>query len=170
MPRSLRPWGVILPLALLGVLGGHDLAYRLTGTPRDGLHSYVQHGPQVALILTVLSLFGAALVERGARIALWPFPVVVLTAFVLQEHIERLAHGGSMPFLLDKPYFVLGLVLQTIVAIVAWQVARLLIRAVGKRVVRELRMSLRRVVFAPVRSQARAAATPGGIRSRAPPR
>lgn len=169
MSRSLRPWGVILPLALLGVLGGHELAYALTGTRGEGLHAYFEHGPQVALLLAVLSFCGAVFVERGARIALWPFLTVVLGTFVAQEHIERMAHGGAFPFLLDKPYFLVGLVLQSIVAVLAWLVARLLIRAVGKRVAREVRLLARSVVLAPRCSQAPASATAGSLRSRAPP-
>ena len=40
------------------------------------------------------------------------FPLVGLTTFVLQEHLERLVHGGGVPMLLTSPAFVVGLALQ----------------------------------------------------------
>lgn len=129
--RSLRPWLLTVPLAALGVVAGHEIAYALTNTADEELHGYMSHLPQVALLVTLLSLLGAAFVERGSRLALWPFPAVAMAGFVAQEHIERLAHSGSVPFLLDKPFFLVGLVVQAVVAIAAWLLARLLIRIVG---------------------------------------
>ena len=125
------PWLLVLPLATVGVVTGHGIAYALTGTPDTELHAYLSHLPEVALLLTLLSLLGAAFVERGSRIALWPFPAVAIAGFVAQEHLERLAHSGSIPFLLDEPFFLVGLALQALVAIAAWLLARLLIRVVG---------------------------------------
>jgi len=112
----LEPWLLILPLSCCGVLAAHELAYALTRTPRGETHGYLAHLPQLALLLFVLSLVGATLVERGPRIALWPFPAVALSGFVLQEHLERLAHGGAIPFLLDKPFFLVGFGVQALVA------------------------------------------------------
>ncbi len=113
------------------MLAGHEIAYALTSTPHEELHGYLSHLPQVTLLLALLSLLGASFVERGSRLALWPFPAVAMTGFVTQEHIERLAHDGSVPFLLDKPFFLVGLVLQALIAITAWLLARLLVRVVG---------------------------------------
>jgi hypothetical protein len=128
---SLRPWLVVVPLATLGLLGGHELAYAITGTPSAGLHGYLGHLPQLVLLLVLLSLVGASFVERGQRVALWPFPAVVLATFVLQEHLERIAHHGSVPFLLDDRVFQAGLAVQAIVALAAWVLARALVRIVG---------------------------------------
>jgi hypothetical protein len=60
------------------------------------------------------------------------FPVVALATFVVQEHLERLVHGG-VPLLLTSPAFLVGLVLQLPVALVAWGLARWLLRAVGEQ-------------------------------------
>jgi hypothetical protein len=132
VPRPVRPWLVFVPLATLGVLAGHALAYRLIGVPPDELHAYLAHIPQITLVLLVLSLMGACLVERDARLALWPFPAVAVVGFAVQEHLERLLHAGSFPFLLDQPVFVVGLALQAPFAFAVWLVARLLLRAVGR--------------------------------------
>ncbi len=128
----LTPWLLVIPLGTLGVVAGHEIAYAATGTPHAELHGYMSHLPQVALLLTLLSLVGASFVERGSRLALWPFPAVAMIGFVAQEHVERLAHTGSVPFLFDKPFFLVGFGMQTLVAIVAWRFARLLVRVVGR--------------------------------------
>ena len=127
----MRVWLLVAPLGLAGVLGGHEIAYAVTRTPHDDLHAYATHVPQIAMLLGLLSLVGASLVERGRSIVLWPFPAVVMVGFVAQEHIERIAHDGAVPLLIDKPFFLVGLVLQATVAIAAWLVARLLVCVVG---------------------------------------
>jgi len=118
-------------MATLGILVGHELSYALTGTAREDLHGYLDHLPQIALILTLLSLAGASFVDRRTRMALWPFPAVTVIGFVLQEHLEQLQHSGSVPFLLDRPAFLVGVVVQCLVALVAWLVARLLVRTLA---------------------------------------
>ena len=127
VPRPLRPWLLVVPLAALGMLGGHELAYAITRTPRGPVHDYLAHLPQVALVLLLLSVIGALFVRGSGTAALWPFPVVALAGFVVQEHGERLEHAGALPFLLDEPFFVVGLIVQCLVALVAWFVARLLL-------------------------------------------
>lgn len=131
MRRPLRPWLLVVPLGTLGVLTGHEIAYALTSTPHDELHGYLSHLPQVALLLSVLALVGASFVERGRRLALWPFPAVAIAGFVVQEHVERVVHDGSVPFLFDRPFFLVGLAVQVLVAVAAWLLARLLVRLVG---------------------------------------
>jgi hypothetical protein len=167
----LRPWLLITPLSLLGVLGGHELTYLLTRTPQRELHEYLGHLPEVCLLLALLTLIGASLVERGARIVLWPFPAVAITGFVVQEHVERIAHTGSVPFLLDSPAFVVGLGIQLVVAIIAFLCARLLIRVVGSvdaRNGRAFGSGLIEIEFAPV-TPARSVRLVRAGRSRAPP-
>lgn len=118
---------LVLPLSALGILAGHWLAYRTTGTPSGPYHEYLVHLPRVALVLLVLSFVAAFFVERGSRIALWPYPVVALSGFVVQEHLERLEYTGSLPFLLSSRVFQVGLAFQLIVALLVWLVARLLL-------------------------------------------
>jgi hypothetical protein len=170
MFRSLRAWIVVVPLSCFGALAGHELTYRLSGTPTEGTHDYLAHAPQLTLLLTIFGVVGAALVERGSRVVLWPFPAVVLAGFVAQEHIERIAHGGSVPFLFDKPFFLVGLAVQTIVALAAWLIARLLVRVVGKRVSEAVpRVAGVRQIRPPVPGLVVAQVSAGAQRPRAPP-
>ena len=132
MRHARRPWLLVVPLGTLGVLLGHEIAYGVTRAPHEALHGYLNHLPTIALLLTILALVGASFVERDRRLALWPFPAVAISAFVAQEHIERIAHEGSIPFLLDQPVFLVGLGVQALVALAAWLAARLLVRMVGR--------------------------------------
>jgi hypothetical protein len=167
--RSLRPWLLILPLTALGTLAAHELAYRLNGRAGDDLHGYLSHLPGICLLLLVLGLLGASFVERDSRLAAWPFPAVALLAYVGQEHAERLAHDGTLPFLAAEPVFLAGLLLQLPLAVVVWLAARVLLRVVGRR----------RSAAAPKRSPAATFASPHGAvlpalavspgRPRAPP-
>lgn len=169
MRRCRRPWLVAVPLATLGVLAGHALAYWITGTPAGQIHGYLSHLPHVALLLAVLSVGGASLVERGERLALWPFPAVVVAGFVVQEHVERLAHDGSVPFLLDKPFFVVGLAVQALVAVAVWLLARLLLRLVGRTVPLPPRHGSPAEVRHRARSVPVGAAIAGSLGARSPP-
>ena len=118
---------MIVPIALLGIVLGHEVAYFLTGTAHQDVHEYLIHVPQIALILTLLSLLGSTLVHRSARIALWPFPAVAVAGFAVQEHLERLQHSGSVPFLLDQRFFLIGIAVQCIVGLFVWLIARVLV-------------------------------------------
>jgi hypothetical protein len=167
----LRPWLLITPLSAVGMLVGHELAYAVTRTPQAGLHGYLGHLPEICLFLVLFTLVGASLVERGSRIVLWPFPAVVIAGFVVQEHVERIVHSDSVPFLLDNPVFGIGLGIQVVVAVAAWLCARLLIRVVGSTSAprrRALRVRLVEISFAPL-APMRAIRLARGSRSRAPP-
>ena len=123
-------WLVVSPVVCAGVLTAHDLAYRLTSASTEPLHGYLEHAPQILLLLAgvgvLLASFGGRLHTPPAR----TFPLAAVATFVLQEHVERLVHGASFPFLLTSPTFLVGLALQIPVALVAWALARWLLSAV----------------------------------------
>ena len=123
MRRSLT-WLVTLPFAAASVLLGHALAYRLTGTPLGNVHGYLEHVPQVVFILVSVALLGLAADTRARRQSPLPLAALAAVSFAVQEHLERLAHTGHVPFLLASPVFWLGIVLQAPLAIVIWRVSR----------------------------------------------
>ena len=126
-----RAWLAVSPIVAAGVLVAHALAYRLTSTPAGPAHDYLEHAPQILLLL---ALVGVALAGLGSRLrapAASLFPVAALATFVLQEHLERLVHG-ELPFLLASPVFFVGLVLQVPVALVVRLLARRLLDALGE--------------------------------------
>jgi hypothetical protein len=125
-----RVWLVVSPVLAGGVLVAHSLAYRLTATPTDPFHAYLEHVPQILLLLT---LAGLTLGGLGSRLHAPPtaaFPLVALTTFAAQEHLERLVHEAGVPFLLTTPAFLVGLLLQVPFALAAWALARWLLGAV----------------------------------------
>ena len=119
---------VALPVVASGTFAAHSAAYRLLGAPSEGVHGYLAHVPQLLALLTLPALLAAAVAGRSRTPKAWPFAVAALSTFVLQEHLERLAHTGQIPFLLDRPVFLLGLALQLPFAVVAWLAARWLLR------------------------------------------
>jgi hypothetical protein len=129
-------WLVVSPVVAAGVLTGHWLAYRLTATPTEPLHAYLEHAPEVLLLLAAAALSLAALGMRMSAPLVRTFPLVGLATFVVQEHLERLIHGGGLPMLLTSPAFIVGLALQIPVALVAWAVARWLLGLVGDAILR----------------------------------
>lgn len=125
MARRILAWLLVTPLAGAGVLAAHAVAYGLTGADPGPEHGYLEHVPQVAGLLACLAVLGLALQERSPRPseARWYLPVAP-TAFVCQEHVERLAHTGQVPWLLTTPCFLVGLALQLPVAVVTVLVVR----------------------------------------------
>jgi len=119
---------VALPVVASGIFLAHAAAYRLLGAPSEGVHGYLAHVPQLLTLLTLPALLAAAVAGRSRTPKAWPFAVAALSTFVIQEHLERLAHTGQLPFLLDRPVFLLGLALQLPFALVAWLGARWLLR------------------------------------------
>lgn len=122
-------WLAVSPLVAAGVLVAHLLAYRLTGTPSGSLHGYLDHAPQVLLVLAVVGLAVAGLAIRLRTPSAWPFAAAAPATFVVQEHVERLAHDGVLPWLLGSPAFMVGLLLQLPFALVVWVLARCLLSA-----------------------------------------
>jgi hypothetical protein len=116
--RRVLAWILVTPVAAAGVLAAHALAYRLTGTRPGAMHDYLAHVPQVVVVLASLALVGLAVQERSLNrvSARWVAPLAPL-GFACQEHLERLAHEGHVPWLLTSPTFLLGIALQLPVAL-----------------------------------------------------
>jgi hypothetical protein len=127
-----RAWLVVLPVLAAGVLVAHTLAYRLTGTPTDAFHAYLAHVPQILLLVALAGLGLGGLGARADTPRPGFFAAVAVTTFVAQEHLERLVHSGGVPMLWTTPAFVVGVLLQIPVALVAWALARWLVAAVGE--------------------------------------
>jgi hypothetical protein len=125
MARRILSWALVTPLAAVGILGAHAAAYRLTGTEPGSVHAYLGHAPQVLAVLATIGLVGLASQQRGfGSRSLWSFGLVAPLGFACQEHLERLAHTGELPWLLTTPAFLVGLALQIPVAILCVAVAR----------------------------------------------
>lgn len=125
MARRLLAWALVTPVAAAGILAGHALAYRLTGTAVGPVHAYLQHAPQVVGILASVGLVGLALQQRSpGRRSAWAFGLVVPLGFACQEHLEQLAHTGEVPWLLATPAFLLGLLLQVPIGLACILLAR----------------------------------------------
>lgn len=122
-----RAWLAAAPVIATGVLVAHELAYRLTATPTGSRHAYLEHAPQILVALTLVGVALAALTRSSPTPRLWVFPLAGSAAFVLQEHLEAVAHAGGLPFLVSSPAFVVGLLLQLPFAVAAWLLARALL-------------------------------------------
>lgn len=140
-----RVWLAVSPLIAGGVLVAHALAYRVTGTPTGSMHAYLDHSPQILLVLAVAGLAFAGLGARLRLPAAWPFPAAALGTFVAQEQLERLTHNGEVAWLPDARTLVVGVLLQVPVAFLVWAVARMLLAVVAEPGVRH--RALPRVSF-----------------------
>ena len=125
MARRLLAWALVTPVAAAGILAAHALAYRVTGADPGPLHDYLEHAPQVVGVLATIALVGFAVQERSlGRRSAWKLAPLAPLGFACQEHVERLAHTGELPWLLTTPTFLVGLALQVPVALVCVLVAR----------------------------------------------
>jgi hypothetical protein len=145
MSRCVLAWFVSVPLVLAGVEGGHWLAYRLV-YPSSSLraqalahsgHAYLSYAPLFFAVAGAVCLcaFGLRVFARGDRdsvvvqVPLLPFLLVAPLAFAFQECSESLLVGG-WPFAAPlAPTFLPGLVFQAPFALLAFLVARWLLRA-----------------------------------------
>jgi len=146
MHRRLLAWCLTVPHAVVGSQAAHWLAYRLAvpnGEQRAHVlaatgHSYLAWAPAGIAVCTVLA--GCAFVgqvralARGRRGAAAPSPWMLAllgpAIFWLQEWFERLASEGSLSWsAVTERTFVLGVLLQFPVAMVAYAAARVILRA-----------------------------------------
>jgi hypothetical protein len=123
--RRAAAWLLTLPVAGLGVLVGHELAYRISGTPLGGVHGYLDHAPQMMLVLATVAVAAAAFPSRAGGVPRLPVASIAFVAFIAQEHLERLAHTGELPWLLTDRSFLVGVVVQIPVALACLALARL---------------------------------------------
>lgn len=149
-------WLLIAPLAIAGAQGAHWLAFRLAAPDAAARHllldetghAYLAYAPALAGLAAalVLAAFGvrAAAAARGgpgrvsnptgcgvrAAVVRWPFALVPLVTFAVQEHSERLLHDGAVPLhAYAERTFLLGLALQLPFGVAAYLLARVLLAA-----------------------------------------
>jgi hypothetical protein len=131
-----------VPFTAIGSLSAHGLAYRLTAPDASARakllhstgHSYLEYTTVFFAVCLGLIVAGAALVMlRAARgrstraLPAWPFAVLPLAMFLVQEHAERLFHDGQFPFgAVLEPEVYRGLILQLPFAALMYLAARAL--------------------------------------------
>jgi hypothetical protein len=134
---------------VVGSQVAHSLAYRLFTPPGAERshelaatgHSYLTYAPAALALCVVLVVFALAgelrhhLVRTGSRSgrpSVLGFAVLAPAIFISQEHLERLVQDGAFPWTAAlQPTFGVGLLLQLPFALIAYVLARLLLRAVG---------------------------------------
>ena len=135
-----------LPLAATGSLLAHCFAYRLVEPEahmrahmlHESGHGYLTFAPLIFAVALGLVLVVVGLhvydTYRGRAPRLtpppWVFAALPPVGFVLQEHLERLVHTGSLaPHAFVEPSFFVGFWLQIPFAAAAYVLARALLRA-----------------------------------------
>jgi hypothetical protein len=137
-------WLPALPLAAAGSAAAHALAYRIaepdprvraellegTGHGYSALLAPFLGGCLALLVAVLAAHFLAGFRNRRApSLPGWPAALVPLVAFVVQEHVERLAAWGALPLsVVTEPTFAIGLALQLPFALLALLVAHALAR------------------------------------------
>jgi hypothetical protein len=194
MARRRFVWSLSLPLAAIGWIAGHSLAYVLVaphGAHREQLLSETGHGylgVAPLLLACAVTTLAAGLVLAIAdgvrdrareRVAAWPVALVPPLGFVVQEHLERAIELNAFPIgVALEPAFLVGLTLQLPLAAAALLVAQAVLafgHALGRRVpvVRALRPPGRRLepllLAGPVPVLKRPPILAGGHGQRAPP-
>jgi hypothetical protein len=127
------------------VLVTHQLSYALVARDLAGRerllestgHGYLRQLPVLLVSLAVVLFVGLGIeVVRSRRAGTdtrapaWPFAALAPACFAVQEHVERIVQDGGFPAgAWHERTFVLGLALQAPIALLAWLVARLLLRA-----------------------------------------
>ena len=142
--RRRSAWLVALPLLAAGSLLAHQLSYLIVAGDQAGAllaetgHGYLAHLPAGALLATICVALGLGLAaldrlrdRTGRAVPAWVIAVVPILGFALQEHLERLAESGHVPWTaaLD-PTFLVGVALQLPFCALAFLAARWLLRGV----------------------------------------
>jgi hypothetical protein len=193
--RRVAAWLVSFPLMVVGSQVAHVFAYRwvypnahvrLSELLATG-HSYMgspSYAPMLLgfvfaseLVAAGCVLVGALRRSRQRAVPAWAFALLPMLGFTLQEFIERWLSGSPFPWwMVLQPTYRVGLLLQLPFALVAYLVARLLLRAADRvgRILRGavarpalIRVSLRWVVLEVDRPRRRVLAS--GRSGRGPP-
>ena len=152
--RRCAAWLVAIPLMLVGSQAAHVFSYRIV-YPQEQVrwrvllatgHGYFSYWPLVCGVVGGVLLVGfvAGMVSsarrRGPRpLPAWAFALLPLVGFTVQEFTERWLAGSNFPWwMVLQPTFRIGLAFQLPFALLAFLLARLLLRA-AEQVVRALR-------------------------------
>lgn len=147
-PRRLTAWLLSFPLMVVGAQVGHAIAYRLVypsahirlGALLSTGHSYmVGHSGYVPMLLGAVgaaemlavgwALAGSLRRDLHRPVPAWAFALLPMLCFTVQELLERLVASGRFPWwMVFQPTFRMGLLLQLPFAVVAFLLARLLLR------------------------------------------
>ncbi|MCY4085615.1 MAG: hypothetical protein OXG37_01695 [Actinomycetia bacterium] len=144
MRSVLRAWLLALPLIAASSQVAHWLAYRLAEPDAHArAHELAQTGHgytgvlRLAVIVSLCLL--VALLAANTRDALrgrarlrverWPFVLVPVVGFAVQELVERLAVGGEALGTIGHPAVLIGFALQLPIALAAYALGRLLLAA-----------------------------------------
>jgi hypothetical protein len=126
------PWLLSLPLMAAGCLGAHSVAYRLfEPSGAEVGHGYLALAPlalAIGIALGIVTATRSALTgpaQTAAPVRL--FALLPALAFILQEHLERAFHGGTVLETMLEPVFLVGLALQLPLALCSFLVARALL-------------------------------------------
>jgi len=146
--RRLSAWLLVVPLMLAGTEFAHALAYRLVypqASVRWQVLAATGHGYMdwVPLVLGVGGALGLAGVLRGvvdtARrrplrpVPCWAFGLLPILGFTLQEFLERWIPFGGFPWwMVEQPTFRVGVLLQLPFGLIAFVIARTLLRAIER--------------------------------------
>jgi hypothetical protein len=146
--RRIAAWLSSIPLMVAGSQLAHVLAYqvvypsahiRLSALLASGHGYMVGSSGYAPLLLGVLGaieivgigwLFAGSLRRSMQRpVPPWAFALLPVLAFTLQEFLERILAGSAFPWwLVLQPTFQVGLALQLPIALIAYLLARLLLR------------------------------------------
>lgn len=177
MRQTTLAWIVAASLALIGTLAGHSFAYRIAVPSTherehelaESGHGYLEHAasvlPALGAVCLVALVVGALWGRSRCARAPWPMAGLPLLLFAVQEHLERFAHHGEIPWAAAlEPTFIVGLLIQLPVGILTWRLARLLL-SVARRVVAVVASAILRL-SAPARRAGLILLTPRAWRPR----
>ena len=122
--RRFLTWLVTLPFAAASVLLGHAIAYRVTGPPMGDVHGYLEHAPQLVLILASVALLGLAADARARRHSPVPLAALAVVAFVPRSTSSASSTQATFRSCSRVPVLWLGVVLQAPLAAAVWIVSR----------------------------------------------